>query len=74
MEEHTYRRQLIRVVATQTPGTFYWVARADVRVNDKKALLFYPLQGPRDRFTAREDAELDILHEAKKLIDKIVVD
>lgn len=74
MEEHTYREQLIRVIATQTPGTPYWVARADVRVQKERAPLYYPLQGPRDRFTAREEAELNILQEAKKLIDKVVVE
>jgi hypothetical protein len=67
MEEQKYRRQLIRVVATEAPGTQYWVARADVRYQDRKG--FFPLEGPRDKFTTKEAAERNIIEEAKKLID-----
>jgi hypothetical protein len=69
MQEHEYRDQLIRVIATQTPGTEYWVAKADVRYNDGKKLQFIPVQGPRDKFTTKEEAELNIIQQAKKLID-----
>jgi hypothetical protein len=31
------------VVATETSGTDYWVARADIRYQDCKGLRFYPL-------------------------------
>jgi hypothetical protein len=72
MEEHKYRDQLIRVMATPTPGTQYWVARADVRYNDRKALRFFPLEGPRDKFTSKDAAEQNILAEAKKLIDSLL--
>lgn len=69
MREHRYRDQLIRVIATQTPGTEYWVAKADVRYHDRKTLQFIPVEGPRDQFTTREEAELNILQLAKKVID-----
>jgi hypothetical protein len=69
MEEHTYRDQLIRVITMQAPGTPYWVAKADVRYNSGKKLEFLPVDGPRDRFTSPEEAKLDILEQAKKLID-----
>jgi hypothetical protein len=69
MEEQKYRGQLIRVVATEAPGTQYWVARADVRYQDRKGLRFFPLEGPRDKFTTKEAAERNIIEEAKKLID-----
>lgn len=72
MEEHNYRDQLIRVMATPTPGTEYWVARADVRYNDRKALRFFPLEGPRDKFTSKDAAEQNILAEAKRLIDSLL--
>ena len=41
MDEHIYREQLIRVIITQTPGTEFWVAKADVRYNDNKKLQFF---------------------------------
>ncbi len=69
MREQQYRDQLIRVIATQTPGTQYWVAKADVRYTDGKTLQFIPVEGPRDQFTSREDAESNIIERAKKLID-----
>jgi hypothetical protein len=69
MEEHKYRGQLIRVVATETPGTEYWVARADIRYQDRKGLRFFPVEGPRNRFTTKEAAERNIIEEAKRLID-----
>jgi hypothetical protein len=69
MEEQKYRGQLIRVVATETPGTEYWVARADIRYQDRKGLRFFPVEGPRDKFTTKEAAEQNIIEEAKRLID-----
>ena len=36
MKKHQYRDQLIRVVATETPRTQYWGARADIRYQDRK--------------------------------------
>jgi hypothetical protein len=69
MEEHKYRGQLIRVVATETPGTEYWVARADIRYQDRKGLRFFPVEGPRNKFTTKEAAERNIIEEAKRLID-----
>jgi hypothetical protein len=69
MQEHQYRDQLIRVIATQTPGTEYWVAKADVRYNDGRKLQFIPVDGPRDKFTSKEEAELNIIQQAKKVID-----
>jgi hypothetical protein len=45
------------------------VAKADVRCNDGKKLQFIPVQGPRDKFTTKEEAELNIIQQAKKLID-----
>jgi hypothetical protein len=73
MDEHMYREQLIRVIATQTPGTEFWVAKADVRYNDNKKLQFFPVEGPRDRFTSKGEAEVNILEQARKLIDKLIV-
>jgi hypothetical protein len=70
MEEQKYRGQLIRVVATETPGTEYWVARADVRYQDRKGLRFFPVEGPRDKFTTKEAAERNVIEEAKRLIDR----
>jgi hypothetical protein len=72
MEEHKYRGQLIRVVATETPGTEYWVARADIRCLDRKGLRFFPLDGPRSKFTTKEAAEMNIIKEAKKRIDSLI--
>jgi hypothetical protein len=72
MEEHKYRGQLIRVVATETPGTEYWVARADIRYQDRTGLRFYPLDGPRSKFTTKESAEQNIIKEAKKQIDTMI--
>ncbi len=69
MREQQYRDQLIRVITTQTPGTDYWVAKADVRYNDGKTPRFFPVEGPRDKFTTREDAEINVIEQAKKLID-----
>jgi glucokinase len=73
MDEHIYREQLIRVITMQTPGTEFWVAKADVRYNDNKKLQFFPVEGPRDQFTSKEEAEVNILEQARKLIDKIIV-
>jgi hypothetical protein len=72
MKEHQYRGQLIRVVATETPGTNYWVSRADIRFHDRKGLRFFPLDGPRSKFTTREAAEQDIIEAAKKRIDTMI--
>jgi hypothetical protein len=72
MEEHEYRGQIIRVVATETPGTDYWVARADIRYQDRKGLQFFPLEGPRSKFTTKESAEKNIIEEAKKHIDRLI--
>jgi len=69
MEEQEYRGQFIRVIATKAPGTEYWVARADIRFQDRKGVRFYPLGGPRREFITREAAEQNIIGEAKKLID-----
>jgi hypothetical protein len=69
MREQQYRDQLIRVIATQTPGTEYWVAKADVRYKDAKTLQFIPVEGPRDKFTTKEDAEINVIEQAKKVID-----
>ncbi len=69
IKEQEYRDQLIRVIATQTPGTNYWVAKADVRYNDGKKMQFIPVEGPRDKFTTKEDAEINIIEQAKKVID-----
>jgi hypothetical protein len=71
MDEHIYREQLIRVITMQTPGTEFWVAKADVRYNDNKRLQFFPVEGPRDQFTSKEEAEVNILEQARKLIDKL---
>ena len=54
------------------PGINMEVARADVRYNDRKALRFFPLEGPRDKFTSKDAAEQNILAEAKKLIDSLL--
>jgi hypothetical protein len=72
MEEHEYRGQLIRVVATKTPGTDYWVARADIRCLDRKGLPFFPLDGPRSKFTTKEAAQMNIIKEAKTRIDRLI--
>ena len=72
MQEHKYRGQLIRVVATETPGTEYWVARADIRYEDRKGLRFLPLDGPRSKFTTKESAEQNMIKEAKKHIDSLI--
>ena len=72
MNEHKYRGQLIRVIATETPGTNYWVARADIRYQDRKGLRFFALAGPRTKFTTKEAAELSIIKEAKKRIDILI--
>lgn len=72
MEEHKYRGQIIRVVATVTPGTDYWTARADIRYQDRKGLRFFPLDGPRSKFTSKEAAEQNIIKEAKKQIDSLM--
>jgi hypothetical protein len=72
MKEHNYRGQLIRVIATETPGTEYWVARADIRCQDRKGLRFFPLEGPRNKFTTRESAELNIIKQAKQRIDTLI--
>jgi len=69
IKEQEYRDQLIRVIAMRTPGTNYWVAKADVRYNDGKKMQFIPVEGPRDKFTTKEDAEINIIEQAKKLID-----
>ena len=73
MDEHIYGEQLIRVITMKTPGTEFWVAKADVRYNDNKKLQFFPVEGPRDQFTSKEEAEVNILEQARKLIDKIIV-
>jgi hypothetical protein len=73
MDEHMYRDQLIRVITMQTPGTQFWVAKADVRYNDNKKLQFFPVEGPRDQFTTKEEAQVNIIEQARKLIDKIIV-
>ncbi len=70
MKEQQYRDQLIRVIVTQTPGTEYWVAKADVRYNDGKELKFFPVEGQRDKFTSKEDAEINVIEQAKQLIDR----
>ena len=70
MIEQQYRDQLIRVIVTQTPGTEYWVAKADVRYNDGKELKFLPVEGQRNKFTSKEDAEINIIEQAKQLIDR----
>jgi hypothetical protein len=72
MKEHKYRGQIIRVLATETPGTDYWVARADIRYQDRKGLRFYPLEGPRSRFRTKESAQRNIIREAKKHIDSLI--
>jgi hypothetical protein len=72
MEEHKYRGQLIRVVATETPGTRHWVARADIRYLDRRGLRFFPLDGPRNKFTTKEAAQKNIIKEAKKRIDSLI--
>lgn len=72
MEEYKYRGQLIRVIATETPGTEYWVARADIRYQDRKGLRFFPLEGPRSRFTTKEASQNYIIKEAKKHIDSLI--
>jgi hypothetical protein len=72
MEEHKYRGQLVRVVATKTPGTEYWSARADIRYQDRKGLRFFPLDGPRDKFTSKEAAQKNIIKEAEKYIDRLI--
>jgi hypothetical protein len=41
MDGYMYRDQLIRVITTQTPGTQFWVAKADVRYNDKRNCNFF---------------------------------
>ena len=69
LEEQTYRGQLIRIIATENPGTQYWVARADVRFQDRKGLRFIPVDGPRREFVTKEEAEQSIIGEAKKIID-----
>jgi hypothetical protein len=71
MKEHKYRGQLIRVIATETPGTEHWVARADIRWQDRKGLKFVPLEGPRNKFTTKKSAELNMIEEAKKRIDSL---
>jgi hypothetical protein len=45
MDEHMYRDQLIRVITMQTPGTQFWVAKADVRYNDNKKLQIFCCAG-----------------------------
>jgi hypothetical protein len=72
MEEHKYRGQLIRVLATKTPGTGYWTARADIRYQDRKGLRFFPLRRPRSRFKSKESAEQNMIKEAKKHIDRLI--
>jgi hypothetical protein len=72
MEEHHYRGQLIRVVATKTPGTGYWAARADIRYRDRKGLRFFPLRGPRSKFKSKESAQQNVIKEAKKQIDRLI--
>jgi hypothetical protein len=73
MDEHIYRDQLIRVITTQTPGTHFWVAKADVRYNDNKKVQFFPVEGPRDQFTTKEEAQMNIIEQARKFIDKLFV-
>ncbi len=73
MDEHIYRDQLIRVITTQTLGTQFWVAKADVRYNDNKKVQFFPVKGPRDQFTTKAEAQVNIIEQARKLIDKIIV-
>jgi hypothetical protein len=72
MEEYKYRGQIIRVIATVTPGTDYWTARADIRYQDRKGLRFFPLRGPRNRFKSKESAEQNLLKEAQKQIDRLI--
>jgi hypothetical protein len=36
MEEHKYRGQIIQVITTVTPGTDYWIARADIAIRIAK--------------------------------------
>jgi hypothetical protein len=72
MEEHKYRGQIIRVVATVTPGTDYWTARADIRYQDRKGLRFFPLRGPRSKFKSKESAQQNVVKEAKKHIDRLI--
>jgi hypothetical protein len=72
MEEHKYRGQIIRVVATVTPGTDYWTAQADIRYQDRKGLRFFPLRGPRSKFKSKESAQQNVVKEAKKHIDRLI--
>jgi hypothetical protein len=72
MEEYKYRGQIIRVVATVTPGTDYWTARADIRYQDHKGLRFFPLHGPRSEFKSKESALQSVIKEAKKQIDRLI--
>ena len=59
-------------MATETPGTNYWVARADIRYQDRKGLRFFVLDGPRTKFTTMEAAESSLIQEAKKRIDLLI--
>jgi hypothetical protein len=34
---------------------------------------FFPVQGPRDQFTTKEEAQVNIIEQARKLIDKLIV-
>jgi hypothetical protein len=48
------------------------VTRADIRFQDRKGLRFFPLDGPRSKFTTKEAAEQNIIEEAKKQIDTMI--
>jgi hypothetical protein len=48
------------------------LGRADIRFHDRKRLRFFPLDGPRSKFTTKKAAEQDIIEAAKKQIDTMI--
>jgi hypothetical protein len=55
------------------PATQFWVAKADVRYNDNMKVRFFPVEGPGDQFTTKEEAQVNIVKQARKFIDKLIV-
>ncbi len=57
-----------RMITAQTSrfSSFYHKRATHASLFDMQ---FIPLEGPRDKFTTAEDAKMNIIEEAKKVID-----
>jgi hypothetical protein len=72
MREHKYLTHLIRFHAIKTSSGQYWIGKAEVQYNDRKAFRFFEVHGPSETFVSKIKAEDYIIQTAKKLIDKFI--